>query len=127
MNRLEPVLNNLRLQWASVLGATRGGTSKRAVCCAPGAFSPTSVAALVDLPTLLVFIFFELTTHTHTHILFPSANTSRYTGVFDCALQTAREGGVAAFYKGFTSNFARLGAFNVALFLALEQARAALR
>ena len=47
--------------------------------------------------------------------------------MLDCALQTAREGGVGAFYKGFTSNLARLGAFNVALFLALEQARAAIR
>ena len=67
-----------------------------------------------------------------SHIKHPSqfnhpANTSRYTGVLDCAIQTAKEGGLPAFYKGFTSNFARLGTFNVALFLALEQARAALR
>ena len=57
----------------------------------------------------------------------PTANTAAYSGVLDCAVKTAREGGVAAFYKGFTSNFARLGTFNVALFLALEQARAAIR
>ena len=76
--------------------------------------TPTPAAALVDHPTPFAF---------HS----PSANTARYSGVFDCAVQTAREGGVAAFYKGFTSNFARLGAFNVALFLALEQARAAMR
>ena len=75
-------------------------------------------AALVDRPT---------TPHAPFPFPFLSANTSRYSGVLDCALQTAREGGVAAFYKGFTSNFARLGTFNVAMFLALEQARAAIR
>jgi solute carrier family 25 uncoupling protein 8/9 len=47
--------------------------------------------------------------------------------VLDCFGKTFRDGGVRAFYKGFSSNFARLGSWNVAMFLALEQARGALR
>lgn len=44
----------------------------------------------------------------------------------DCLVKTARDGGVAAFYKGFTSNFARLGSWNCAMFLILEQVRGAM-
>jgi solute carrier family 25 (mitochondrial uncoupling protein), member 8/9 len=42
-------------------------------------------------------------------------------------VKTFKEGGLRAFYKGFTSNFARLGAWNSAMFVLLEQTRAALR
>ena len=58
---------------------------------------------------------------------FSPGNTAKYSGVADCFAQTWREGGARAFYKGFTSNFARLGAWNSAMFVLLEQARAALR
>ncbi|KAL6764784.1 mitochondrial carrier domain-containing protein [Haematococcus lacustris] len=45
----------------------------------------------------------------------------RFSGVLDCFVKTAREEGVAAFYKGFIPNFGRLGSWNVAMFLTLEQ------
>lgn len=56
-----------------------------------------------------------------------TGNTTAYASVLDCFAKTFREGGVRAFYKGFTSNFARLGAWNSAMFVLLEQTRAALR
>ena len=58
---------------------------------------------------------------------FSPGNTARYSSVADCFAQTWREGGPRAFYKGFTSNFARLGAWNSAMFVLLEQARAVMR
>lgn len=45
----------------------------------------------------------------------------RFKGVLDCFVQTARQDGLGAFYKGFLPNFARLGSWNVAMFLVLEQ------
>ena len=63
----------------------------------------------------------------HTPPTSLTGNTAKYAGVGDCFAQTFREGGPRAFYKGFTSNFARLGAWNSAMFVLLEQARAALR
>lgn len=47
----------------------------------------------------------------------------RFKGVVDCFIKTAREEGLPAFYKGFIPNFARLGSWNVAMFLTLEQAK----
>lgn len=47
----------------------------------------------------------------------------RFTGVLDCFVKTAREEGVGAFYKGFVPNFYRLGSWNVAMFLTLEQVK----
>lgn len=47
----------------------------------------------------------------------------RFSGVLDCFVKTAREDGLLAFYKGFIPNFARLGSWNVAMFLTLEQVR----
>lgn len=41
----------------------------------------------------------------------------------DCFLKTAREEGPGAFYKGFIPNFARLGSWNVVMFLTLEQVK----
>jgi len=47
-----------------------------------------------------------------------------YTGVVDCFIKTFRNDGLTAFYKGFIPNFGRLGSWNVAMFLVLEQAKA---
>lgn len=51
--------------------------------------------------------------------------TGMYTGTIDCFVKTMRNDGPLAFYKGFNANFARLGSWNVAMFLTLEQVRAA--
>mmetsp|Transcript_36309 Transcript_36309/g.91242 ORF Transcript_36309/g.91242 Transcript_36309/m.91242 type:complete len:300 (+) Transcript_36309:136-1035(+) len=47
----------------------------------------------------------------------------KYKGVVDCFVQTAKNDGLGAFYKGFVPNFGRLGAWNVAMFLTLEQVK----
>lgn len=47
----------------------------------------------------------------------------RFAGVVDCFVKTAREEGLGAFYKGFLPNFYRLGSWNVAMFLILEQVK----
>lgn len=47
--------------------------------------------------------------------------TGRFAGVLDCFVKTARDDGLLAFYKGFVPNFGRLGSWNVAMFLTLEQ------
>jgi solute carrier family 25 uncoupling protein 8/9 len=47
--------------------------------------------------------------------------TGKYSGVLDCFVKTARNDGLLAFYNGFLPNFARLGSWNVAMFLMLEQ------
>eukprot|EP00195_Chlamydomonas_chlamydogama_P013027 CAMPEP_0202900304 /NCGR_PEP_ID=MMETSP1392-20130828/10982_1 /ASSEMBLY_ACC=CAM_ASM_000868 /TAXON_ID=225041 /ORGANISM="Chlamydomonas chlamydogama, Strain SAG 11-48b" /LENGTH=277 /DNA_ID=CAMNT_0049586673 /DNA_START=151 /DNA_END=984 /DNA_ORIENTATION=+ len=47
----------------------------------------------------------------------------RFNGVLDCFVKTAREEGIFAFYKGFIPNFGRLGSWNVACFLTLEQVK----
>lgn len=47
----------------------------------------------------------------------------RFSGVVDCFVKTAKEEGILAFYKGFIPNFARLGCWNVAMFLTLEQVK----
>lgn len=49
--------------------------------------------------------------------------TGRFSGVADCFIKTAREEGLGAFYKGFIPNFARLGSWNVVMFLTLEQVK----
>lgn len=46
-----------------------------------------------------------------------------YGGVLDAFAQTMRKDGPLAFYSGFGPNFARLGVWNVVMFLTLEQAR----
>lgn len=48
-------------------------------------------------------------------------STGKYAGVLDCFVKTARNDGLLAFYNGFMPNFARLGSWNVAMFLMLEQ------
>ena len=44
-----------------------------------------------------------------------------YKGVLDCFGQTFRNEGMLAFYNGFIPNFARLGSWNVVMFLTVEQ------
>ncbi|GLC46638.1 Matrilysin [Pleodorina starrii] len=50
-------------------------------------------------------------------------SAGRFAGVLDCFVKTAREEGMLAFYKGFVPNFGRLGSWNVAMFLTLEQVK----
>jgi len=50
-------------------------------------------------------------------------SSGRYRGVVDCFVKTMRNDGPMAFYKGFVPNFGRLGSWNVAMFLTLEQVR----
>lgn len=46
-----------------------------------------------------------------------------YTGMIDCFRKTAAKEGLGAFYQGFAPNFARLGSWNVVMFLSLEKVR----
>ncbi len=45
----------------------------------------------------------------------------QYQGVIDCFVKTLQHDGLKAFYSGFVPNFARLGSWNVVMFLTLEQ------
>lgn len=49
----------------------------------------------------------------------------KYTGMANCFAKTFAEEGIFAFYRGFAPNFARLGSWNVVMFLSLEKARGA--
>lgn len=51
-----------------------------------------------------------------------SLSSPRYKGALDCARQTFREGGVKAFFKGFTPCFLRAAPVNAATFVAFEWA-----
>ncbi|GAB4817944.1 hypothetical protein N2152v2_004990 [Parachlorella kessleri] len=46
-----------------------------------------------------------------------------YKGVGDAVMQTLKKEGPLAFWSGFGANFARLGCWNVAMFLTLEEVR----
>ncbi|KAL6052491.1 Carrier protein YMC2 [Balamuthia mandrillaris] len=50
----------------------------------------------------------------------------RYTGVLDCAAQVWREGGLRAFYKGYTPAVIRAVCVNAAIFFAFEASKRAL-
>ncbi|KQJ87020.1 mitochondrial uncoupling protein 1 [Brachypodium distachyon] len=50
---------------------------------------------------------------------------SAYKSTVDCFVQTLKNDGPLAFYKGFLPNFARLGSWNVIMFLTLEQVQKA--
>jgi len=52
---------------------------------------------------------------------FMNSPQGRYRGAFACALETAKNEGFLAFYKGFTASFTRLVAWNVCLWLTYEQ------
>ena len=45
----------------------------------------------------------------------------RYRGCFQCVVETAKNEGFRAFYKGFTASFTRLVAWNICLWLSYEQ------
>jgi solute carrier family 25 uncoupling protein 8/9 len=47
----------------------------------------------------------------------------QYNGMLDCFRKTYANEGALAFYKGFLPNFARLGSWNVVMFLSLEKVR----
>ena len=47
-----------------------------------------------------------------------------YKGIGDCVVQTMRNEGPMAFYNGFTANFMRIGTWNIAMFVTLEQIKA---
>ncbi|KAF3330037.1 mitochondrial uncoupling protein 1 [Carex littledalei] len=50
---------------------------------------------------------------------------SAYKSTLDCFVKTLKNDGPLAFYKGFLPNFARLGSWNVIMFLTLEQVQKA--
>jgi len=52
--------------------------------------------------------------------------TGMYKGTVDCFMKTLASDGPLAFYKGFGPNFARLGSWNVCMFLTLEQIKKAI-
>lgn len=45
----------------------------------------------------------------------------QYSGMLDCFVKSFRSGGLLTFYNGFLPNFARLGSWNCAMFLTVEQ------
>jgi len=45
----------------------------------------------------------------------------RYRGCLQCVVETAKNEGFRAFYKGFTASFTRLVAWNICLWLSYEQ------
>jgi solute carrier family 25 uncoupling protein 8/9 len=47
----------------------------------------------------------------------------QYNGMFDCFAKTYAKEGLFAFYKGFAPNFARLGSWNVVMFMSLEKVK----
>lgn len=53
--------------------------------------------------------------------------TGKYKGFVDCCVKTMTKEGPMAFYGGFIPNFARLGGWNICMFLTLEQVRSAMK
>lgn len=51
------------------------------------------------------------------------APAGMYSGMLDAFVQTAKKDGLLAFYNGFGPNFARLGTWNVVMFMTLEQVK----
>jgi hypothetical protein len=59
-----------------------------------------------------------------THAACGAARAQKqYSGMIDCFRKTYANEGALAFYKGFMPNFARLGSWNVVMFLSLEKVR----
>lgn len=50
-----------------------------------------------------------------------NAGTGLYSGAIECAVRMFHEGGLFAFYKGFTPSFVRLGSWNICMFITYEQ------
>lgn len=52
---------------------------------------------------------------------FMNSPKGRYSGALNVAIQTAKNEGFFAFYKGFTASFSRLVAWNICLWVTYEQ------
>jgi len=52
---------------------------------------------------------------------FMNSPNGRYKGALSCALETGRNEGLLAFYKGFNASFTRLVAWNICLWITYEQ------
>ncbi|XP_061608607.1 dicarboxylate carrier SLC25A8-like isoform X1 [Phyllopteryx taeniolatus] len=52
---------------------------------------------------------------------FMNSGANRYGGAVGCALTMMKNEGPAAFYKGFTPSFLRLGSWNIVMFVTYEQ------
>jgi solute carrier family 25 uncoupling protein 8/9 len=57
---------------------------------------------------------------------FMNSPKGRYRGAMACAIETAKNEGFLAFYKGFSAGFTRLVAWNVCLWLSYEQLKKAI-
>ena len=56
-------------------------------------------------------------------LCFAGDSVGQFSGVLDCFTKTFRNEGLLAFYNGFGPNFARLGSWNVVMFLTVEQVK----
>lgn len=50
-----------------------------------------------------------------------NSRDGQYKGAIDCAVRMFREGGMKAFYKGFTPNFYRFVSWNICMWISYEQ------
>lgn len=50
-----------------------------------------------------------------------TSNTKLYSGSVDCAVQTVRNEGFLALYKGFIPTWVRMGPWNIIFFIIYEQ------
>ncbi|XP_012671968.2 mitochondrial uncoupling protein 3 [Clupea harengus] len=57
---------------------------------------------------------------------FMNSTPSQYTSAINCALTMMTKEGPAAFYKGFTPSFLRLGSWNIVMFVSYEQIKRAM-
>ena len=55
-----------------------------------------------------------------------NSSAGSYKTVFHCALQTGRQEGLAAFYKGFSTSAMRIISWNIVLWTSYEQLKKAL-
>ena len=55
-----------------------------------------------------------------------NSSTGTYRTVFHCALQTARQEGMSAFYAGFSASAMRIISWNIVLWTSYEQLKRAL-
>jgi len=52
---------------------------------------------------------------------FMNSKPNQYKGAIDCTVKIFKEGGVAAFYKGFVPNFYRFVSWNICMWITYEQ------
>lgn len=80
--------------------------------------SPFSTGADKTLDVLLIMLV------AYSHLCWTAGDsTGQFSGVLDCFSKTFRREGLSAFYNGFGPNFARLGSWNVTMFLTVEQVK----